>query len=339
VVSRPRCLAPAPHSPLRRLIGLGAGALLAGLALAGCGGGSGQTGSTDSPSRAARKSALPGTGRPLVTIGDKNLTEQFVLGELYYQALSAQGFKVMLNRNIGPTEVTIPALQSGRLAMYPEYLQTWNTTVARYRNEFPSASRAYQAGRRYALAHGLELLDPTPFSDTDEIGVTFNYANEHRLKTLADLRRVASTLTLGAPPQFQQDPAGLPLIEQAYGFLPASFKALEVGGQYQALDEGTVQAADVNSTDAQLLTGVYRVLRDPRHVFGWGNVVPVASAKLLQAEGPAFAATINKVSGLLTLPVMRQLNAAVELSHQDPAAVAREFLIAHGLVPPDQQGG
>jgi hypothetical protein len=89
--------------------------------------------------------------------------------------------------------------------MYPEYLQTWNTTVARYRHGFPTASRAYQAGQRYAIAHGLELLDPTPFSDTDQIGVTFNYANQHRLNTLDDLRRVADALTLGAPPQFQQD--------------------------------------------------------------------------------------------------------------------------------------
>jgi osmoprotectant transport system substrate-binding protein len=326
-------------SPIRRLIGLGAGAVLAALALAGCGGGAGHTSSTDAPSPAARKTVLPGTGKPLVTIGDKNFTEQFVLGELYYQALSAQGFKVMLNRNIGPTEVTIPALQSGRLAMYPEYLQTWNTTVARYRRGFPTAYKAYQAGQRYALAHGLELLNPTPFSDTDAIGVTFNYANEHRLKTLDDLRRVATTLTLGAPPQFQQDATGLPAIEQAYGFVPTAFKPLEVGGQYQALDNGAVQAADVNSTDAELLTGDYRLLGDPRHMLGWGNVVPVASAKLLQTEGPAFAATINKVSALLTLPVMRQLNAAVEASHQDPAVVAREFLMAHGLAPSGQQGG
>lgn len=336
---RPRTVLAVLCSLVRRLIGLGVGAVLAALTLAGCGGGSGQTSSSDSPAPAAHKTVLPGTGKPLVTIGDKNFTEQFVLGELYYEALSAQGFKVMLNRNIGPTEVTIPALQSGRLAMYPEYLQTWNTTVARYRHGFATAFMAYQAGQRYALAHALELLNPTPFSDTDQIGVTFNYANEHRLKTLHDLRRVAPGLTLGAPPQFQQDANGLPALEQAYGFVPAAFKPLEVGGQYEALDNGTVQAADVNSTDAELLTGDYRILRDPRHVLGWGNVVPVASARLLESEGPAFAATINKVSALLTLPVMRQLNAAVEVSHQDPAVVAREFLMANGLVHSGQQGG
>ena len=50
------------------------------------------------------------------------------------------------------------------------------------------------------------------------------------------------------------------------------------------------------------------------------------------AEGPAFATTIDRVSRLLTVAVMRRLNAAVDISHQDPAVVAKHFLQAHGLV-------
>ena len=80
-----------------------------------------------------------------------------------------------------------------------------------------------------------------------------------------------------------------------------------------------MQAAVVNTTDPQLLTGEYPLLSDPMDVFGWGNVVPVASAKVLAAEGPVFAATVNRVSALLTLPQMRELNAAVVLDGQDPA--------------------
>jgi osmoprotectant transport system substrate-binding protein len=89
----------------------------------------------------------------------------------------------------------------------------------------------------------------------------------------------------------------------------------------------------VNTTDGQLTTGNYVLLKDPLKVLGWGNVVPVVSAQVLQAEGPAFAATINRVSGLLTLQAIRQLNAAVDLSGEDPVAVARQFLAAHGLAP------
>jgi osmoprotectant transport system substrate-binding protein len=316
-----------------------AAAIIALVAIGGCGGSSG-AGTTDTPASSPQATTTsPGTGKPLVTIGDKNTTEQFVLGELYYQALAAKGFKVMLNRNIGPTEVTLKALQSGRLAMYPEYLQTWNTAVAGYRHGFKTAAKAYQAAQHYALAHGLELLNPTRFSNTDAIGVTAQYALEHRLLTVRDLQKVAPTLTLGAPPQFQQGPNGLPQLEQAYGFAPATFKPLDLGSQYQALTQGTVQAADVNTTDGELTSGDYRLLKDPHHALGWGNVVPVASPRLLDVEGPVFAATIDKVSSLLTLGAMRRLNAAVEVSHQDPDAVARKFLIAHGLIKPSDGGG
>jgi glycine betaine/choline ABC-type transport system substrate-binding protein len=52
---------------------------------------------------------------------------------------------------------------------------------------------------------------------------------------------------------------------------------------------------------------------------------------VILAEGPAFAATIERVSRLLTTPVMRRLNAAVDIQNQDPAVVAKQFLLAHGI--------
>jgi len=306
---------------------------LAALTLSGCGSSPAAV-VVRSSSTATQTTALPGTGKPQVTIGDKNYTEQFVLGELYFEALQAQGFPVLINQNIGPTEVTMQALQSGQLGMYPEYLNTWNSSVAGYHQAFKSRRSAYLAAQRYALTHGLELLNPTPFSDTGAIGVTDTYAQQNHLRTIGDLTKVAATLTIGAPPQVEQDPAGLPALEQAYGFTPAAVKALEIGNQeYQALDQNAVQAADVNTTDGELTTGNYVLLGDPLKVLGVGNVVPVVSSKVLDAEGPVFAATINRVSALLTLPVIRELNAAVDLSGQDPAGVARRFLTDHGLIP------
>jgi osmoprotectant transport system substrate-binding protein len=279
---------------------------------------------------------LPGTDKPEITIGDKNYTEQFVLGQLYLQALQADGFSVNLNANIGPTDVTLQALASGRLAMYPEYLDTWNTAVAGNPRRFRTHFGAYLAAQQYALAHGLELLDPTPFSDTDAIGVTVGYAAANHLSSIRDLRRVAQALTIGGPAQFEQAPGGLPAIEQTYGVMPAAFKALAVGDQYPALNQGTVQAADLNTTDGQLASGDYVLLADPRNVFGWGNVVPVVSAKVASAEGPAFVSTVNRVDALLTDSVMRQLNEDVDVSHQDPAAVAKQFLQTRGLLAPGQ---
>ena len=304
---------------------------LTALALAGCGGSS--TSATAPPGTTATTAVTrPGVGRPQVTIGDKNYTEEELLGELYYEALQAEGFPVLLNQNIGPTEVTLQAMKTGQLAMYPEYLNTWNATVAGYQRNFKTRHGAYVAAQRYALTHGFELLDPTPFSDTNAIGVTVSYAQQHHLRTVGDLRRVAATMTLGAAPQLDQSQPGVSTLEQAYGFTPAALRPLEIGQQYQALDQGTVQAADVYTTDGELTTGNYTLLGDPMRVFGIGNVVPVVSSQVLDQEGPAFAATVNRVTSLLTLSAIRAMNAAVDLSGQDPAGVAKRFLVDHGVI-------
>ena len=279
-------------------------------------------------------STLPGAGQPPVTIGDKNYTEQFVLGQLYLQALRAQGFTVTINQNIGPTDVTLQALETGALTMYPEYLNTFESAIAGYRHGFRSSIAADHAAERYGLAHGLALLEPTPFSDTDAIAVTVAFAHHNRLRSILDLRRVAATMTLAGPPQFQTSAPGLPALSAAYGVTPGAFRGLPVGAQYAQLNTGSVQAAYVNSTDGQLASGDYLVLSDNRRIFGWGNVVPVVSAAALAKEGPVFANTVERVDRALTTPVMRRLNAAVDVAKQDPAAVATQFLETHGLLEP-----
>jgi osmoprotectant transport system substrate-binding protein len=315
---------------------------LAAFVLAACGSGARkQPVATDGPitppttTAATTTTNLPGTDKPSITIGDKNFTEQFVLGELYAQALTAAGYSVSINRNIGPTDVTINALKSGRISMYPEYIGTWNSAVAGIKRKFKTAEAAYRAGRTWAAANGFQLMNPTPFDDKTAIAVTLAYAAQNRLKTIADLRRVATSMTFGSPPQLYQSDLGLPGVEQAYGFAPAALKSLDVGSQYYALTTNQVQAADVNTTDGQLVSGDYVLLSDPQNVFGWGQVVPVVSEKTLAQEGPAFSATVNAVSALLTTRNIRWMNAEVDIGGETPQAVAQQFLLTHGVIPPD----
>jgi osmoprotectant transport system substrate-binding protein len=327
-----------------------AAALLVGLAvvLASCGSGAGRVAGASAATSTTPSTGtgpgtgttgtgttnLPGTGKPAITIGDKNYTEQFVLGELYAQALQADGYSVNLNRNIGPTDVTMRALTSGRLAMYPEYLDTWDSAVAGLRRSFRTEGSAYQAAQQFASTHGLALLAPTPFSSTFAIGVTVGYAAQNQLSSLRDLRRVSPHLTLGGPTQLGQSSPGLAGAEQAYGFAPATFTQVAVGDQYKALDAGTVQAAYVGTTDGELASGDYVLLRDPRRAFGFGNVVPVVSSKVLATEGQAFANVINGVSAALSIGAIRQMNAEVDIAQQDPGSVAKQFLETHGLIRP-----
>jgi osmoprotectant transport system substrate-binding protein len=276
---------------------------------------------------------LPGDGKPTVTIGDKNYTEQFVLGQLYLQALQAQGYTVNINQNIGPIDVTLQALKSGALAMYPEYLYVLNSSVAHAHHGHASAQDAFDAAQQALAGRGLELLAMTPFSDTFGIAVTDAYGAAHRLHALGDLRRVAGSLTIGGEAQLKDAPLGLPRLNAVYGVKPASFKALAAGDQYGDLDDGTVQAAYVNTTDGELATDDYRALRDPKRIFGYGNVVPVVSQAAIAAEGPAFVNTIDRVNALLTTRTMRELNLLASVGGESPSDVAKQFLLTHGLIP------
>lgn len=292
------------------------------------------TATSSASATTADTTALPGAGKPVITVGDKNYAEQFVLGQLYAQALRAQGYSVNVNQNIGPTDVTVQALHNGSLSVYPEYLNTFNTAVAGYRHGFRTLLDAYDGAQHYALGHGMQVLAPTPFSDTSALAVTVAYAAANHVRGIGDLDHLTAALTLGGPPQFQQGAPGLAALNDVYGFVPIGYRPMAVGDQYSALNNGAIQAAEVNSTDGQLATGDYVVMRDPRRVFGWGNVVPVVSAKAMAAEGPAFADTIQRVNDTLTTDTIRQLNYAVSIAGQDPASVARQFLQTHGLLAP-----
>src|SRR5437764_10510318 len=110
--------------PLVRHLRMGIAILVAGVALAACGSSSSSSSSASSSggsSSASSGGAQPGKGKPPITMGDKNFTEEFILGEMYAQALRAKGFTVKLKSNIGSSELTFKALQSGQIDMYPEY--------------------------------------------------------------------------------------------------------------------------------------------------------------------------------------------------------------------------
>src|SRR3954447_725659 len=73
------------------------------IALSGCGGG-------DDGSTSPKKQTATTPAAPQITIGTKNFPEQFVLGELYKQALEANGFRVRLKSDIGSSEIVDRAL-------------------------------------------------------------------------------------------------------------------------------------------------------------------------------------------------------------------------------------
>ena len=275
-------------------------------------------------------SAQPGKGKPAVTLGDKDFTEEFVLGQLYKQALEAKGFTVNLKNNIGSSEIIDKALTSGKIDLYPEYTGTVVTVIAHETKNPKSAEEAYQRAKAFEEKRGFTMLDKTPFFNADALAVTPQFAQKNGLRSIADLKKLKS-FTFGAPPENRTRYLGVIGLHKVYGLKGLKFKPLAIGLQYKALEAGQIDVAAVFTTDGQLQGGKYTVLTDPKAMFGYQNVAPVVNKKVLAKEGPAFAATLNAVSAKLTIEAMRKMNGAVDLDKQDPAKVADQFLSANGL--------
>jgi osmoprotectant transport system substrate-binding protein len=286
-------------------------------------------------------SGQPGHGKPAVTMGSKNFTEAIILGQLYAQALAAEGFTVHLKQNIGPTEVIDPGLLNGSIDLYPEYIGEIITTLTNIALGAPgdagsnvapappdSWQQAYEQAARFEDRRGFTLLQPTPFQNHDELAVTKAFAAAHHLSTIEQLGGLGP-LKYGAYQPLQTRYEGLVGLQQAYGLGNLQFVPMTPGGPvYAAVDSGQIQVAGVFSTDPQLRSGKYVVLSDPKNIFGYQNVAPVVNKGVLSREGPAFAQTLNAVSSHLTLAAMQQLNAEVVLNHLSPAAAAHQFLAA-----------
>lgn len=274
---------------------------------------------------------LPGEGKPSVTIGTKDFTEEFILGELYTQALEAQGYTVELKSNIGSTEIIDQSLVSGEIDGYPEYTGV-AVAVSAGQDIIPkSAEETFGLAKDFYEGRGQTVSEATPFFDVDAIAVTNETAEANGLATVADLKKL-DTFVVGARPEFKDRYQGFRGMQEVYGLDNAEFKQLAFGLQYQALDSGDIDAANVFSTDAQLASGKYTVLDDPEGVFGFQNVVFVIDQEKLDAlGGDDFMNIINEVNALLTNDAMTAMNAAVDIDKQEPKDVAQEFLQANDM--------
>ncbi len=300
--------------------------LLAGAPLAACGSSKSSSGTTATTSA----SSTAGAGKPAVTLGSKNFAESNIIGQLYAQALRAKGFTINLKSEIGSTELIYKALKAGQIDGYPEYTGVLLSAVAEQKKEPTSEQQAYEQAKAFVEKEGFTMLDKTPFYDTNVLIVKPQYASEHSLASIGDLKPLNNKFTIGGAPELATREEGLPGIKKLYG-VEGKFKPVSIELSYQAIEGGQVDVQSVFSTDGQLLGGKFKTLSDPKHVFGFQNVAPIIKKSVVEAQGPVFSETINKVSALLTIPAMQQMNKAVSIDKQSAESVAKQFLTANGL--------
>jgi osmoprotectant transport system substrate-binding protein len=322
---------------LRALLALVAALALA-LTVAACGGDDDETSAetTGSDTSANLIEENPDNNGVSLTIGSKNFTEQIVLGEIYSQALAAAGYDVSTDLNLGDEQVALKALQNGEISGYPEYTSTALTSFFDFAPEdVPGdAQQAYDESKDDFEQLGLVSYPPTPFSSANAVGLLTSTADDLGVETISDLKGKSQDLTLYGSPECRQRIDCLAGLEQLYDLKFKSFTPVDIGLRYEVLDKGQADLSILFTTDAQLFVDPdkYTILEDDKHVLPAGNVIFVATQDAADEAGPDFAETIEKVQQNLTLPVMQELNARVDIDKEKPEQAAQEYLQEYGYI-------
>src|SRR3954452_17073133 len=278
----------------------------------------------------------PENQKVTLTIGSKNFPEEEILGEIYAQALAAAGFKVKTALNLGSETIARKAVKTGQISGYPEYASTALTSFFGFKpEEVPSNAEAAQSKVNIEfLKEGLQTFNPTPFASANAVGMTRETAEKYDLKTVSDLKGVSKKLSLYGSPECRQRIDCLAGLEKLYGLKFKEFKPVDISLRYTVLEKGQADLSILFTTDPQLSAEKEKfvILEDDKKVFPAGNVIFVTKQATAEKAGPDYEKTILQVQEGLTLPVVQELDARVELEKETPKAAAAAYLESAGYI-------
>jgi osmoprotectant transport system substrate-binding protein len=312
--------------------------LVAALAVAGCGDDDDDSGngaadtSNDQPSSQIQKNDKNSSTK--LTIGSKNFTEQKVLGEIYAQALTAAGYSVSKELNLGDEKTALKALEGGDISAYPEYTGTALLSFFGYTaDKLPSdEGEAFDLAKEGFAKKNLTALPPTPFVSSNEVAVTKETADRLGLSKISDLEGKSQDLTLYGSPESRQRLDCLLGWEQVYGLKFKKFVPVDIALRHEVLKKGQADVSIVFTTDPQNKREGFVLLEDDKGMFPPYNSTLVVRNDVLDKAGPDLAKTVELVNKDLTDEVMQELNARVDIDKSTPEEVAGEYLKETGLI-------
>ena len=292
------------------------------LGLSACGGG-GDPLASGSPT--ASGSSGGGGGGGSVVVGSADFPESELLAEIYAGALKAKGVDATTKPRIGSREIYLKALEDGSIQAIPEYTGALGFFYDKNFKE-TDPEKVYTAVEGL-LPADFAMLEKSAAEDNDSIVVTKETADSKKLTTIADLKATAGEMSLGAPPEFQKRPQGVPGLQSTYGVAFKSFRPLTGQGLVQALKNGQVDAANIFTTDPSIAENGFVSLEDTEKLFGSQNIVPLVAKDQAEQMAPA----LNAVSKALTTEVIAELLKQTVIDKKDAKDVAAQFLKDNNL--------
>jgi osmoprotectant transport system permease protein len=259
--------------------------------------------------------------RPLVRVGSKSFTENYILAEIASQLIEATGeARVERRFGLGGTGIVYGALEQGHIDLYVEYTGTLSRAILKD----PSVEALPQI-RRGLEARRLVVSESLGFSNTWALAMRKDLATRLGVRTISDLARHPD-LRAAFDSGFLERDDGWPGLRRRYGLPLRDVRTMEHALAYPALTSNQVDVIDVFSTDGQIDRFALLVLEDDRRFFPDYSAVLFARQDLVTRLPRSWAALQAGLVGKLDSRSMSRLNALADVDGRSFADVARTFL-------------
>jgi osmoprotectant transport system substrate-binding protein len=286
-----------------------------------------------------------------VTVGNKNFTEQYVIGELIKQLLEERGFEVDLKADLTSMALR-EGMESGDIDICADYTGTaWMVHLKREYKPGIDNNMLFKKVKKQDVKNGFVWQQPIWNNNTYALAAWPEFAEKHNLETLSDLaafyRENDGKVSTFIDFEFSTRPDGLPALQQHYKFKIAkdSLKTGTPGASLIGLREHAVKVAMVFGTDASIAEHGWTVFQDDKAFFPPYDLTPYVREEIVE-QYPAIEDILYRLVD--TFPggcepatpqivargqaAWQELNAEVDKIKKEPSKVAHDYLVQHGLI-------
>ncbi len=244
---------------------------------------------------------------PIITIVNKNFTEQRIIAEVLKQYLEARGFNVKVEE-LGGTLQCFNAIKSGDADLYCEYTGTTYRAIFGQTDNLSIEDTYNYVKDRCEEEFGITWLKPLGFNNTYVITTTQDLVNKYDLKTISDLKPIANNLVLGGPFEFAvREYDGYPALKREYCFEFKEYKAMDPALTTKALLNGLIDLNTYFSTDGRIAKNNLINLEDDKNVFPPYYCTPIMNINFAKANSEVVNA-LNELENVISDKDMQYYN-------------------------------
>jgi len=273
-----------------------------------------------------------GEGKPVV-VASKQSPENRVVAEMVATLAEQAGIPVERYFGVPSSGGILASMRRGEVSVYPEYTGTGLAMLGLAVDA--KDDRALELVRREFAALNLSWSEPLGFDNDYALVMLGDEARALGITSYSDLAERSGRLTIGFDEDFRGRPVdGFKPLVRRYGMRFAGVKSVAPGERFQLYDqliEKRVDVAVVHLTDGQIAAFDLRILRDDLNFFPRYRAALLMRDAALRAH-PSLQEAISRLEGRLDLETMRGLSDRVSLRGEDPRRVARDALLAMGLI-------